>query len=134
MEEVRRKLFVNGLTFLKGDESKNGKPKFIYSFTLLFEGNEYPMWLEIQFSNKIVIGINLNDHVDYELRRLKRGDMKTADMKQRFTSYSKYCHHADKDNHDVQIILKLLEQEVLVSSHDVCLFVKFIYIPPLKLK
>ena len=114
MKIVKRKIEINNLTFLSEDKSGNGKEKFICSFNLRFEGQIYPMWLEIQFSCKVVIGTKIDDHVDYELRRLKRGKSLTRTMKQRFPSYSKYNLVEDMDDHDVEIVNLLLELKVLL--------------------
>jgi hypothetical protein len=115
MAEVKRKLSINGLTFLSEDESGNKKKKFIYSFTLMFEGRPHPMWLEVQFSNEVVRGIYIDDHVDYELRRLKRGKMRTDEMKRRFDTYSRHSCGEDVDGHDVDIIMRLLTMKVSFS-------------------
>jgi len=84
MEVVKRRLAGMGLTFISEDVSKNGKPKFIYSFTASVKAVHYPIWLEVQFSNESVTGTSLNHHVDYELKRLQRGPLKSADMRKRF--------------------------------------------------
>ena len=60
---------------------------------MTIEGETYPsMWLEVQFSNTIVLGINLHDHIDYELKRLIGGPMKTAEMRESLPYYQE-CHH-----------------------------------------
>jgi hypothetical protein len=113
MEVVKRRLAGIGLTFISEDVSKNGKPKFIYSFTVSVKAVDYPLWLEVQFSNESVTGTSLNHHVDYELKRLQRGSLKSADMRKRFRNYEKYQCVDDNCFHDINVIMTTLRLEEL---------------------
>ena len=98
-----------GLTFIPHTKNvtKTGKSKFIYSFTLSRKNRNaenYPMWLEVQFSKESVSGTCLHDHVDYELNRLHRGPLDSADMRRRYPDYHKYHCVEDDCYHDINII------------------------------
>ena len=73
----------------------------------------YSIWLEVQFSNKTVSGINFHDHVDYELKRLKRGDMSNTEMRTRFPDYKKYHCVEDEDFDDINIVMRMSGRELL---------------------
>jgi hypothetical protein len=106
ISEVKRKLTSNRMTLIKEDNSRNGKPKLVFSLTLSMNV-KYPIRLEVQFSNKPVIGIHFNDHIDYKLMRLKRGDMPIREMMTRFPSYRNYQCNDDEDYHDTNIIMRI---------------------------
>ena len=116
MEKVKKKLARLGLTYISEDVTKTGKSKFIYSFTLSRKNRiaeNYPMWLEVQFSKENVTGIDpdpsFHDHVDYELKRLKRGVLTPDDMRRRYReSYQKHICDEDKCYHDINIINRIL--------------------------
>ena len=100
----------NRMTLIEDGKSGNGKPKLVFSFKLSLD-TIYPIWLEVQFSNKRVTGVYFNDHIDYELKRLKRGNMPTYEMTTRFPDYKKYECVDDKDNHDMNIIMRMLKEK-----------------------
>ena len=87
ISEVKRKLECNRLTFIKEEESGNGKPKLVYSLTLSWKAGTYQIWLEIQFSDEHVIGFHFNDHIVYELKRLTRCAMTVLFMRTNFPQY-----------------------------------------------
>ena len=68
---------------------------------------KYPIRLEVQFSNKPVIRIYFNDHIDYKLMRLKGGDMPIREMMARFPSNRNYQCNDDEDYHDTNIIISV---------------------------
>jgi hypothetical protein len=117
ISEVKRKLESNRLTFIKEEKSGNGKPKLVYSLTLSWMDVRYPIWLEIQFSNEHVIGIHFNDHIDYELKRLNRGDMTVREMMNSFPNkYKEYQCVEDEDYEDCNIIMRMLGWEEIITG------------------
>lgn len=107
-------------------ETQNKKPKFIYSFQFFWEGENFPMWLEIQFSsftNESQIplaktAIKITTHADYELKRLMRGPTNPETMRETFKNYSDHVCCEDKDLRDVNIVRLILNEEVLFINHE----------------
>jgi hypothetical protein len=111
MEKVKKKLARLGLTYISEDVTKTEKSKFIYSFILSRKNiiaENYPMWLEVQFSKENVTGPSFHDHVDYELKRLKRGVLTPDDMRRRYPDYRKHHCVEDECYHDINIINRIL--------------------------
>jgi len=113
IDEVKRKLALNNLSFINECISWNGKQTLIYSFTLSMHiGVEvlYPIWLEVQFWNVTVTGFYLHDHAHYELQRLKRGDMSDIEICSRFPVNEEYECVEDEDSHDTNIVMRMLNE------------------------
>ena len=109
MDALKSELESKGLKCIltKERNGDHGNPKLIFSFSVDY--SEPPMWLEVQLSDKQSSeNPKLDDHVDYELKRLERGPMLTAEMQRRFHTYTNLNLGEDNDAFDMNVLMQIL--------------------------